>query len=135
MHPSGRATKKQLREFGLVVGGAFAVLATAQLIFHGKLNPIVLYSISGFLIVTGLIAPQILRPFNWFWMKLAVVLGWFMNRVLLGVTFYIIFTFVATIMRIGKRDALRMKKAPDATSFWLTRPATPTLAERYERQF
>ncbi|MCA9727411.1 MAG: sxtJ [Candidatus Eisenbacteria bacterium] len=131
----GPATKKQLREFGLVVGGAFLVLATAQLIFHGKLNPMVLYVIGGVLVVCGLVVPQILRPFNWFWMKLSVVLGWVMNRVLLGLIFYVIFTIVATIMRLQKRDALRRHKDPAADSFWQLRPATPTPAERYERQF
>lgn len=135
MSASGRATKKQLREFGLVVGIGFAVLATAQLLLHGKLDPRVLYAIAGILIVSGLLVPQILRPLNYVWMKLALVLGWVMNRVLLGVIFFVIFTIVATIMRLGKRDALRRKKAPDATSFWITRPATPTPAERYERQF
>jgi hypothetical protein len=135
MSQTGRATKKQLREFGLGVGIAFAVLATLQLLLHGKVNPVVLYAISGFLIVSGLLVPAILRPFNYVWMKLALVLGWFMNRVLLGVIFFVIFTLVATIMRIGKRDALRRAKDPAATSFWLTRPDTPTPAERYERQF
>ena len=48
MSSSGRATKKQLREFGLVVGIAFGVLATAQLLLHGKIDPRILYAISGF---------------------------------------------------------------------------------------
>jgi len=135
MNSSGRATKKQLREFGLVVGIAFAVLATAQLLFHGKIDPRILYSISGFLILSGLLAPQILRPLNFLWMKLSLVLGWIMNRILLGVIFYVIFTIVAIIMRLMGRDALRRRKAPDATSFWILRPDTPTAAERYERQF
>lgn len=135
MSQTGRATKKQLREFGLVVGIAFAILATLQLLLHGKLNPMVLYAISGFLIVSGLLVPGILRPFNYVWMKISVVLGWIMNRVLLGVIFFVIFTLVATIMRLSKRDALHRKKDPAATSFWLTRPNTATPAERYERQF
>lgn len=135
MSSSGRATKKQLREFGLVVGIAFGVLATAQLLLHGKIDPRILYAISGFLIVTGLLVPQILRPLNYVWMKLALVMGWIMNRVLLGLIFYVIFTIVAVIMRLGKRDALRRRKEPGATSFWIIRPDTPTPAERYERQF
>ncbi|MEZ4654319.1 MAG: hypothetical protein R3E12_12195 [Candidatus Eisenbacteria bacterium] len=58
-----------------------------------------------------------------------------MNKVLLGLIFYVIFTIVATIMRLQKRDALRRHKDPQADSFWRLRPATPTPAERYERQF
>jgi hypothetical protein len=86
------------------------------------------------LIVTGLLAPAILRPFQWAWMKLAVVLGWVMNRVLLGLIFFVIFTFVAVIMKIAKRDELRLRNHhPD--SHWRLRPAVPTAKERYERQF
>ena len=129
-----RATKKELRSFGLVVGIAFAILATAQWYFHGILDYRILYGISAFLILTGLTVPAILRPFNFVWMKLAIVLGWVMNRVILGVIFYIIFTFVATIMRIIKRDALDMKGG-SRDSYWIERKDGPTPTERYERQF
>lgn len=128
------ATKKELRNFGLVVGIAFAIFATAQWYFHGKIDPRILYGVSAFLVVCGLIAPAVLRPFNFVWMKLAVVLGWIMNRVILGFMFYIVFTLVATIMRIMKRDALRMKGKPQE-SYWILRSGEPTPAERYERQF
>jgi len=131
---TGRATKKELREFGLVVGAAFAILATFQHFFHGKLDPKVLYGIAGFLAVSGLLVPQILRPFQWVWMRFALVLGWIMNRVILGVIFFVVFTIVATVMRIVRRDELDMAKKP-RDSYWHMRELGPVDRERYERQF
>lgn len=129
------ATRKDLRNFGLVVGVAFAILATAQLVFHGKLNPFILYGVSGFLILAGLIVPAILRPFNYVWMKLALVLGWIMNRVILGVIFFVIFTLVAMIMKVLRRDILNLRRPADAKTYWRMRSDEPTPVERYERQF
>jgi hypothetical protein len=131
---TGRATKKELREFGLVVGAAFAILATLQLIFHGKLDPKILYGIAAFLAISGLLVPRILRPFQWAWMKLALAMGWVMNRVLLGVIFFVVFTFVATIMRIVRRDELNMRKETK-DSYWHMRELKPVDRDRYERQF
>lgn len=131
---TGRATKKELRDFGLVVGAAFAILATLQLIFHGILDPRILYGIAGFLAVSGLVLPQILRPFQWAWMKLALAMGWVMNRVLLGVMFFVVFTIAATIMRIIRRDELDIRKKP-RDSYWHMRELKPVDRERYERQF
>lgn len=132
---TGRATTKELREFGLVVGIAFSVLATLMWWRHGKVDPRVFYGISGFLILAGLAVPAILRPFQWGWMRLALVLGWVMNRVLLGLIFFIVFTLVATIMRVIRRDALHRRIDRGAESYWHMRTEGPVPAERYERQF
>jgi hypothetical protein len=132
---TGKATTKELREFGLVVGIAFSVLATLMWWKHGKVDPRIFYSISAFLILAGLTVPRILRPFQWAWMRLALVLGWVMNRVLLGLIFFIIFTFVATIMRLIKRDVLHRKIDREAGSYWHLRTDGPVPAERYEHQF
>lgn len=134
MHP-GPATRKELREFGLVVGIAFAVLGTLLWWKHGKVDPRIFYSISAFLVLSGLLVPSILRPFQWAWMRLAVILGYVMNRVILGAIYFVVFTFVATIMRILKRDILHRAWQPEASTYWKMRPEERLPNERYERQF
>ena len=131
---SGRATKKELREFGLVVGAAFTIVGLLLWWRHG-VQPWVFFGITGFLVIFGLVAPEILRPFQWFWMKLAHMLGWVMNRVLLGAIFYVVFTLVATVMRMIGRDTMHRKIDREAPSYWHLRTDGPPPKERYERQF
>ena len=57
---SGRATKKELREFGRVVGAAFTIVGLLLWWRHG-VQPWVFFGITGFLVIFGLVAPEILR--------------------------------------------------------------------------
>jgi MFS family permease len=131
----GEITRKDLRNFGLLVGGAFAVLATLQLLLHGILNPYVLYGIAAVLLLLGLVAPQVLRPVHLVWMKLGQALGYVMNRVILGLIFFVIFTLVAAFMRLFRRDTLKIRGSEKRDSYWQIREEPPSPPERYERQF
>ena len=57
----------------------------------------------------GLISP-FAKAVNWFWMKLAFVLGWFNSRVILGIVFFIFLTPLAFLARIFRKDPLMLKK-------------------------
>lgn len=133
------ATRKEIRSTGLVVGIALAVLGVLQILLHGKLSRppaiTILFSASALLLVLAALAPGLLRPFHWAWMKLALAIGWVMNRVLLGITFYVLFTFTALIMRLIGRDALRRSRRPPGDSYWVPRSGEVPPPERYERQF
>ncbi len=133
------ATRKELRGTGLVVGIAFSVLAVLQILFHGKLAQppalYVLFGLSGVLILLGLLAPGLLRPFHFVWMKFSLALGYVMNRVILGLLFFIFFTLTALVLRIIGRDTLQRNFAKKSESYWVPRTEPPATAERYERQF
>jgi hypothetical protein len=133
------ATVREIRSTGLVVGIAFGLLAAAQLVFHGRLSRppgiCVLSSVSLLLLLLAWIAPAVLRPFHWAWMKLAEAIGWVMNRILLGVTFFVLFTLTGLIVRLVRRDALQRDFRSRQPSYWVPRPDSPPLPERYERQF
>jgi hypothetical protein len=68
-------------------------------------------------------------------MKLSAVLGWIMNRVLLGVLFYIFFTCTALVLRLIGRDALDRNFRRPRDSYWVPKPGAVPPPERYERQF
>jgi hypothetical protein len=134
-----KATKKELRNTGLVVGTAFLVLGALQILLHGRLSrPPVIYGVFGLgavLFLLGLIAPAVLRPFHFVWMKLSEAIGWVMNRLLLGILFFVFMTLTAMVLRIIRRDVLKRSFRARQDSYWVVRPDSPIRPERYERQF
>ena len=103
--------KKQLREFGLLIGFGFPLII-------GYLIPLV----SGhnfrvwtlgicFLSVTcAIINPNLLFfPYK-LWMKLGILLGWVNSRMVLGLVYIVILQPIALILTIFGYDPLRKNK-------------------------
>ena len=107
-------SKKQLREFGFLIGFGF-------LIIIGWIIP----AISGHLFRTWTLWISIpfllfgvLKPFLLYypykgWMKLGYALGWVNSRLILGFIFIIVLQPIALIMRLFNYDPLRRKKGND----------------------
>jgi hypothetical protein len=135
-HNTPEQERKRLRYFGLLVGGIFALIGFWQLYRgHHEIARIVLWSLGGFLIVFGLIAPKVLGPIYAGWMKFAFVLGWVNSRILLSVIFVFLFIPTSLIMRIFGRDALERQFNRKASSYWVDRDLIKSVQEHCERQF
>ena len=82
------ADKKELRNFGLLVGGVFSVIGFWPMVFRGE--PLRLWAIiaGSLLILFGGLAPTWLGPIHQGWMWIGHVLGWINTRIILGVIFY-----------------------------------------------
>jgi Saxitoxin biosynthesis operon protein SxtJ len=72
-------------------------------------------------LATTLTRPQLLRPLNRQWMRLAALLHRIVSPIMLGAIFYGIFTPVAAGMRIIGRDAMRRRFEPAARTYWVER--------------
>ena len=131
-----RQNKKQLRQFGLMVGCILVLIGLWKL-YQGKHETmrIILWSVGGSLIITGAIVSTVLTPVYWLWMKLAHLLGWVNTRLLLGIIFFVIITPMAIVMKILGRDALNRKTNKDTDSYWIPRPPIESVKEHCERQF
>ena len=102
--------KKRLREFGLMTGAFIALLFGLLLpLLWGHDLPLIPWIIAGSLAFLSLFIPQSLAPIYQGWMKVAQVLAWVNNRLILGIIFLIIVTPMALIMKIIKRDPLKRK--------------------------
>ena len=113
----------------------FVVLGVAQIIFHGKVRPEILFSIGGVLLLLGLVAPPLLRPFHFVWMLLAEGLGFVMNRVILRPLFFVFLSPGAIVIRLIGKDLLERNYRQRSGSYWVPKTEAVVEPEPYERQF
>ncbi len=122
------------RSFGLVFGGAFAVLAFWSWYKGGHLWPVHI-AVSAVFTLLALIYPAILEWPNKIWTKLGLLLSRIVNPIVMGLIFYLVFTPVAVIRRMRGHDPLRLKFARSATSYWIARdppgPAPDSMKEQF----
>ncbi|HEY3303679.1 MAG TPA: SxtJ family membrane protein [Candidatus Binatia bacterium] len=123
---------KQLRSFGFLVGGIFALLGFGPLLLGKEVR---LWAIipAGALLILGLLLPQSLGPIYRVWMKLGHILGWINTRIILSVVFYGLVFPMGFIMRLAGRDPMRRRYDPAAESYRV--PSTQRPGSHMLRQF
>ena len=129
-----RETKKDLRKFGLTVGGVLLIIAALLLYFEKSSAPY-FGAIGGILFLAGILIPQILKPLNKIWMGLAIVLGFFMSRLILTILFYLVLTPIAFIAKIVGKKFLILKYDKSTNTYWEKRMDIQKITVDYERQF
>ena len=112
------------RTFALVMAAALAAVSLLNGWHHGRLWPWTLAAASLFLLAAWL-KPAVLHPLNRLWMKLGLVLHKIVNPIVMGLLFYGTILPTGLIMRMRGRDLLRLKRQPDADSYWITRTPGP----------
>lgn len=125
---------KELRKFGLVVGGVFLLLAAW---FGWRDSPLAPYGAAlGLpLMALGLAWPRGLRAVYLGWMALAFALGTVVSTVVLVAFFYLVVTPVGLLARLAGRDFLSQRLERGARSYWRPREGPPPKPEDYRRQF
>ena len=103
-------SKKQLREFGLLIGFGFPLLIgwfIPSLTGHGFREWTLWVGFIGLII--GLTSPRLLYYPYKFWIKLGLILGWVNSRIILGLVYVIVLLPIAFVMRLIGYDPLRTK--------------------------
>ena len=92
----------------------------------------ILFAFAGviFFVIT-LIKEDLLLPLNKLWMCFGLLLGKIISPLVLGVIFFFIFTPIAFLMRLRKRDELHLK-FKDKASYWILRSEKK---ESFKNQF
>jgi hypothetical protein len=91
--------RKQLRSFGLLVGGIFVAIALWPVIVRGGPARVWALVLGIGLVIPALIAPRSLQPIYRMWMALAAVLAWINTRIVLGLIFFGLITPVGLVRR------------------------------------
>ncbi len=80
--------------------------------------------------------PPLFRLIYKYWVRLAIVLGYFVSRILLTIVFFIVVLPTGLIKRVLGKDSMKRELEPEAKSYWEPRTDPPEQTiERYEKQF
>ncbi len=133
--------RRKLRQFALtwLVGFSVVGLMVAWKVgvFSGSgwlLAPVILWGLAVGVGLPGLAAPGAVRPVYLAWMALAFPIGWLLSHIILAVIYYGVFTPVACVFRLMRRDLLARRFDREAESYWVRRKARDTV-DRHFRQF
>ena len=120
-----RTDIKQLRSFGLMVGGVFVAIGSWPLLFGEAPRwwPILL---GGLLVLLGAVMPKILDlPFRG-WMFVGHIMGWVNTRIILGVVFYCLVTPMGLVMRLLGKKSMRSVFEQNLETYRVIKTARPS---------
>jgi hypothetical protein len=124
---------KQLRHFGLTVGGIFAAIGLWPLVFRAQGPRLWALALGVALVVPALVLPRSLIRVHRAWMAAAEGLAWINTRILLSVVFYGLVTPMGVVMRCFGRDPMQRRFEANATTYRVPKPLRP--AAHMTRQF
>ena len=126
--------KKDIRSFGITFGIIFLIIS-GFLYYQEKDSFQLFIYLAGSFSCLGIVFPIVLKPVYIVWMIFAVILGWFMTRVILSLLFYIIITPIGLFLRIIGKDLLDLKEQKNQKSYWNMRNSRKEQNQNYEKQF
>ena len=122
------------RSFGLVMAGAFAVVSLVNVWHMGRVWPWT-GGLAALFLAAALLRPAILHPLNLLWLKFGLLLHKVVNPVLMALIFYGTVLPTGMVARLRGKDLLRLKRQPDADSYWIPRtppgPAPETMKDQF----
>ena len=112
---------KELRSFGLLVGGIFAAIGLWPALLRGDEMRLWSLFIGGLLILSALLVPRALALPHRGWMELSDILGWLNTRIILGFIFFILLTPIGIVRRFLGSDPMGSKLNPQTNTYRIPR--------------
>ncbi|MCF7809682.1 hypothetical protein K9N50_01700 [bacterium] len=113
-----RKTNKELRKFGLVMTVPLAIIG-GLLFWREKPAAPYFIGLATFFLITGLAVPIVLLPIEKAWMALAKVLSIVVTYFLLTVTFFVMITPMALLLKLIRKDLLSLKFTSNPGTYWV----------------
>ncbi|MBL7129783.1 MAG: hypothetical protein ISS45_00015 [Candidatus Omnitrophica bacterium] len=129
-----KSGKKELRQFGVTLGIVLGLLGGLFLL-RQKDCYFYFFIFSAVFLFLCLIAPIVLKPVQKVWMSLAIIIGWFVTRVILTVLFYLVVTPISILARVVGKDFLDLRFDRNAKSYWIPKKLTKFDKRSCENQF
>ncbi len=108
------SSKKELRKFGILFGIISFILG----IWFFKEYSEIFIVLGIYFIFGAVVFPLILLPVHKIWMAFAILMGFVIGNIILGILFYFIITPIGLILR-RKKDILNRKIDKNKESYWV----------------
>ena len=129
-----KSEKSDLRNFGITVG--IILLVISGFLFWKEKESFQIFLASGLTLFLSAVAlPSVFKPVYWIWMIFAIILGWFMTRVILSLLFYVVFTSIGLTLRLFGKQFLDLRWEKSKDSYWNFRNSELLQKENYQKQF
>jgi hypothetical protein len=122
------------RVFGLVFAAVFLAIGLLPA-FWGKSVHLWSLPISASFLLAALLIPSVLGPLNSLWLKFGLLLHRIVSPVVLGIMFFGVITPMGLVMRALGKDPLRLRREPEATTYWIDREPPGPAPESLRDQF
>jgi len=109
--------KSSNKSFGIVFFIFFFIISLYPLLENNEIRYWSLI-LSFFFLILGLTNSKLLSPLNKLWFKFGIFLGKIISPFVMGVIFFVVVTPIGLIMRILKKDLLKLK-FNNKNSYWI----------------
>lgn len=127
--------KKNLRTFGLLMGGVLSIFTTVFFLKDLHTVAAVLGTLVAAFVILALAAPMALNGVYVKWMKFAVIIGNFNTKLILGLVYMTLFTITRSFFILFRKDPLKRKFEPSRESYWEDHENIGADPKRYEKPF
>ena len=122
------------RSFGIVIAAALALMSLLNWWHDGHSWPWT-GGIAVLFLAAALFYPAALKPLNRLWLKFGLLLHKVVNPIIMALVFFGTVLPTGLIMRALGKDPLRLKRQPDANSYWIERRPPGPAPESMKDQF
>jgi hypothetical protein len=122
------------RSFGFVMAGVFALLSLLNAWHVGRVWPWT-GGLAALFLAAALFRPAVLYPLNRIWLKFGLFLHRIVNPLIMALLFYGTVLPTGLTLRAMGKDLLRLKREPDASSYWIVRAPPGPSPETMRDQF
>ena len=105
------------KNFGITFSIFFLLITIYIFINYEKLN-LWLLSASAIFFILGITNSNLLLPVNKIWFKIGIFLGKIISPIVMGIIFFLVITPIGLILRIFRKDVLKLKFSSDK-SYWI----------------
>jgi len=113
------------KSFGVVFSVAFLLISIAG--FWNNTNWYMHTILASLIfVILSFIKPVILRPLNFVWFKIGLLLHSIINPIIMSILFFIVITPFALIMRLFGKSPININYDNSAKSYWIDSEKTTT---------